>query len=170
MRRIHIHLRFESHITQRRLCGPGHHPGPGSPARSRCWLAIGRLDANGGQISGFCGHTFHLHIVYLRALLVRNRRLFFRICFVASCEMAVAGRTGPKSERGPHHAKGTRYVVKSLAALLRALAAILSSQDQHSSLHAFCLEIAPLSIELALHITARSNRQCMRAAARGRCR
>ena len=38
----------------------------------------GRLDANGGQISGFCGHTFHLHIVYLQTLLVRNQAPFLR--------------------------------------------------------------------------------------------
>ena len=78
--------------------------------------ATGRLDANGGQISGFCGHTFHLHIVYLRALLVRNRRLFFRICFVASCEMAVAGRTGPNAAR--IMPKVHDMWVNSLAALL----------------------------------------------------
>ena len=84
----------------------------------------GRLDANGGQISGFCGHTFHLHIVYLRALLVRNRRLFFRICFVASCEMAVAGRTGPNAVG--IMPKVHDMWVNSLAALLGALAAIRS--------------------------------------------
>ena len=76
----------------------------------------GRLDANGGQISGFCGHTFHLHIVYLRALLVQNRMLFFRICFVASCEMAAAGRTGPNAAR--IMPKVHDMWVNSLAALL----------------------------------------------------
>ena len=71
-----------------------------------------------------CGHTFHPHIVYLRALLVRNRRLFFRICFVASCEMAVAGRTGPNAVG--IMPKVHDMWVNSLAALLGALAAIRS--------------------------------------------
>ena len=73
---------------------------------------------------GMCGHTFHPHIVYLRALLVRNRRLFFRICFVASCEMAVAGRTGPNAVG--IMPKVHDMWVNSLAALLGALAAIRS--------------------------------------------
>ena len=72
-----------------------------------------------------CGHTFHPHIVYLRALLVRNRRLFVRICFVASCEMAVAGRTGPNAVG--IMPKVHDMWVNSLAALLGALAAIRSS-------------------------------------------
>ena len=71
-----------------------------------------------------CGHTFHSHIVYLRALLVRNWRLFFRICFVASCEMAVAGRTGPNAVG--IMPKVHDMWVNSLAALLGALAAIQS--------------------------------------------
>ena len=73
---------------------------------------------------GMCGHTFHPHIVYLRALLVRNRRLFFRICFVASCEIAVAGRTGPNAVG--IMPKVHDMWVNSLAALLGALAAIRS--------------------------------------------
>ena len=73
---------------------------------------------------GMCGHTFHSHIVYLRALLVRNRRLFFRICFVASCEMAVAGRTGLNAVG--IMPKVHDMWVNSLAVLLGALAAIRS--------------------------------------------
>ena len=42
------------------------------------WYWQGRLDANGGQISGFCGHTFHLHIVYLQTLFMRNQAPFLR--------------------------------------------------------------------------------------------
>ena len=75
-----------------------------------------------------------LHIVYLRALLVRNRRLFFRICFVASCEMAVAGRTGPNAAR--IMPKVHDMWVNSLAALLGASGAIQSAEMRNLLPHA----------------------------------
>ena len=84
------------------------------------------LVANGGRFWGASGKAFHLHIVYLRALLVRNRRLFFRICFVASCEMAVAGRTGPNAV-GIMPKVHDMMWVNSLAALLGALVAAIRS-------------------------------------------
>ena len=58
---------------------------------------------------------------------VRNRRLFFRICFVASCEMAVAGRTGPNTVG--IMPKVHDVWVNSLAALLGALAAIYTLSE-----------------------------------------
>ena len=87
-------------------------------------LASDQMAAKDARKWGMGGHTFHPHIVYLRALLVRNRRLFFRICFVASCEMAVAGRTGPNAVG--IMPKVHDMWVNSLAALLGALAAIRS--------------------------------------------
>ena len=35
--------------------------------------------------------------MYLRALPVRKRVVFLQILLVASCDMAVAGRTGPNA-------------------------------------------------------------------------
>ena len=61
---------------------------------------------------------FSQHIVYLRALLVRNR--------INKHDRHPARSQNDKSERGRHHTKGTRYVVNSLAALLGASAAIWS--------------------------------------------
>ena len=74
--------------------------------------------------------TYRVPSGYLQALLVRNRRLFFRVCFVASCEMAVAGRTG--SNAVGIMPKVHDMWVNSLAALLGALAAIRSAHRRRA--------------------------------------
>ena len=71
------------------------------PVTRLCFFcAPPRLRSKCGQLLYYTSPimtTFHPHIVYLRTLLVRNRGVFLRICWVASCDMAVAGRTGPNA-------------------------------------------------------------------------
>ena len=72
---------------------------------------------------------------------------FFRICFDASCEMAVAGRTGPNAVG--IMPKVHDMWVNSLAALLGALAAIrsaISHQSQFFMLFALCRKTGLLKI------------------------
>ena len=70
----------------------------------------GRLDANEGQISGFCGHTFHLHIVYLQTSDTSRAKSEVVFSDLFRRKLRDGRSRKDRSERGPHHAKGTRYV------------------------------------------------------------
>ena len=67
-----------------------------------------RLDANGGQISGFCGHTFHNISCTFGHFSCEIGGCFFGI---NKHDRHPARSQNDRSERGPHHAKGQRYTI-----------------------------------------------------------
>ena len=107
--RVHPHIVYLWHDAGRvRTCPSGYgHLATCDETDPKKQPPIGRLDANGGQISGFCGHTFHLISCTFGHFSCEIGGCFFGI---NKHDRHPARSRNDRSERGPHHAKGTRYV------------------------------------------------------------
>ena len=88
-----------------------------------CQLNADQMAAKGARKWGVCGHTFHNILCTFGHFSCEIRT---RFCGTNNYHGGPARSRKDRSERGRHHAKGTRYVVNSLAALLGASAAIWS--------------------------------------------